>query len=226
MRLTRLGNEVREPDPLRVIIMDFDGVVIESNAVKTEAFQKVFSRFPEYTHVMMDFHSAHVSVSRFVKFEHLMGLMGKSSDTELMGTIAADFSNRVVQGILDVPLVPGAETFLTKVTQRVPVYLASVTPAEELALVLARRGLTRWFRRVYGCPPWTKPDAIRDVVVREGILPQDVLLIGDSAGDQRAAQEIGVRFLARDSGLIFHEPAPLCFADLNEIGAYLEELLP
>ena len=221
-----MENEAREPDSLRVIIMDFDGVVIESNAVKTEAFQQVFSRFPDYTEVMMAFHHAHVSVSRFAKFEHLIGLMGKHNDTDLMDSISVDFSNRVVQGILRVPLVPGAETFLNKATQRVPVYLASVTPAEELALILDRRGLAQWFRRVYGCPPWAKPDAIRDVVAREGILPQDVLLIGDSAGDQRAAQEAGVRFLARDSGLIFHEPVPSCFADLNEIGIYIEELLP
>lgn len=220
-----MRNDVRELDSLRVIIMDFDGVVIESNGVKTDAFEHVFARFPDHAQTMMAFHHAHVSLSRFAKFDHLLGLLGKSDDVDLRDDIAADFSSRVVGGILRVPLVPGAETFLKMATNGLPVYLASVTPAEELNLILDRRGLYRWFRGVYGCPPWTKPGAVRDVLTREGAVPQDALLIGDSAGDQRAARETGVRFLARNSGLAFDEPAPLSFADLNEITAYLKDIL-
>lgn len=212
--------------PLRVLILDFDGVVIESNAVKTEAFHHVFARFPEHAEAMMAFHHARVSLSRFAKFDHLLALMGRADDTALMADIAADFSKRVLEGMMAVPLVQGAETFLRKVTPLLPVYLASVTPAEELAGILAQRGLAHWFRDVYGCPPWTKRDAIRDVLAREGVKPGEALLIGDSAGDQRAAQMTGVDFLARDSGLSFDAPAPLIFPDLNEITQYLDELLP
>lgn len=208
---------------LRVLILDFDGVVIESNAVKTQAFQHVFARFPEHTEAIMAFHHAHVSLSRFAKFEHLLALMGRADDAALQADIAADFSRRVLEGMMAVPLVPGAETLLRKVKPRLPVYLASVTPEAELALILAKRGLAHWFRDVYGCPPWTKPDAIRDVLAREGVKPRDALLIGDSAEDQRAAQITGVNFLARDSGLSFDAPAPLCFADLNEITQHLHE---
>jgi len=210
----------------RVLILDFDGVVIESNAVKTEAFRQVFSRFPEQAEAMVAFHLANISLSRFAKFEHLLAMMGRANDAVLQADIAADFSKRVFEGLAAVPLVPGAEIFLRKMTPRLPVYLASVTPAEELAGILAKRELTHWFRDVYGCPPWTKPAAIRDVITREGLRPGEALLIGDSAGDQHAAQMTGVEFLARDSGLSFDGPAPLIFADLNEISDYLEESWP
>ncbi|RJQ25918.1 HAD family hydrolase [Candidatus Parcubacteria bacterium] len=211
---------------LRVLILDFDGVVIESNAVKTEAFQHVFARFPEHAETMMTFHHANVSLSRFAKFEHLLALMGRTDDAALMANIAADFSRRVTEGMMSVPLVHGAETFFHKVTPRLPVYLASVTPAKDLAWILAQRGLAHWFREVYGCPPWTKPAAIRDVLTREGVKPGNALLIGDSYGDQRAAQMTGIDFLARDSGLNFDAPTPLIFADLNEISEHIEGLLP
>jgi len=211
---------------VRIIILDFDGVVIESNDVKTYAFHHVFVRFPEHAEAMMAFHHEHVSLSRFAKFEHLLALMGRTGDSALMADIANDFSRRVHDGMMNVSLVPGAENFLRQVTPRLPVYLVSVTPADELVEILAQRGLTQWFHDVYGCPPWTKPDAIRDVLAREGVKPDEVLMIGDSGGDQRAAQMTGVDFLARDSGLRFDTPAPLAFADLNEIARYLEELLP
>jgi phosphoglycolate phosphatase-like HAD superfamily hydrolase len=210
---------------LRVLILDFDGVVIESNAVKTQAFEKVFVRFPQCAEAMMAFHHAHVSVSRFAKFDHLAELMGRGDDVALKSEVAADFSRYVLEGMMAVPLVPGAEAFLQMAKARLSLYLASVTPEPELKLILAERGLAHWFRDVYGCPPWTKPDAIRHVLGKENVKPGDALLIGDSAGDQRAASETGVHFLARDSGLSFDEPAPLAFADLHEIAHHLKELL-
>ena len=72
---------------LRVLILDFDGVVIESNAVKTEAFQHVFARFPKYAEAMMAFHHTHVSLSRFAKFKHLLALIGRADDTTLMACL-------------------------------------------------------------------------------------------------------------------------------------------
>lgn len=210
-------------DSLRVLILDFDGVVIESNAVKTQAFEKVFARFPEHSETMMAFHREYVSVSRFAKFDHLAKLMGRADDAVLKADIAADFSRYALEGIIAVPLVAGAEAFLQWAKDKLPVYLASVTPEPELKLILAERGLAHWFHDVYGCPPWTKPNAIRDVLLKNNVKPGSALLIGDSAGDQRAALETGVRFLARDSGLSFDEPAPVAFADLHEIAQYLKE---
>lgn len=212
---------------LRVLVLDFDGVVLESNAVKTEAFHDVFARFPEHCEAMMAYHKTHVSVTRFAKFDQLLERLGRSGDMTLRAEIAEDFSRRTLERMMTVPFVPGAEALLLEMTARLPVYLASVTPAKDLEAVLDQRGLRRWFRDVYGCPPWTKADAVRDVLRREGCLPDDVLLLGDSAGDQHAAAETGVDFLARDSGLPFDEPAPsVIFRDLNAVTNYLRPRLP
>jgi phosphoglycolate phosphatase-like HAD superfamily hydrolase len=208
---------------LQVLILDFDGVVVESNAVKTQAFEKVFARFPEHSEAMMAFHHEYVSVSRFAKFDHLAKRLGRADDAALKADIAADFSRHVLKGMMAVPLVPGVEAFLQWVKDRFPVYLASVTPEPELKLILSERRLTHWFCDAYGCPPWTKPNAIRDILLKNKVKPGGVMLIGDSAGDQRAALETGVRFLARNSGLSFDEPSPLVFADLHEIAQYLKE---
>ena len=208
---------------IQVLILDFDGVVIESNEVKTEAFIRVFGRFPEHAEVMMKFHHDHVSLSRFDKFQHLLSLMGRNDDAGLKEDIAQDFSLRVLEGMMTVPLVSGALEFLRLVTPRMPVYLASVTPAEELVLILKQRELLPWFRGVYGCPPWTKSDAIQNVLSKEGLMPEQALLIGDSAGDQRAAKSCGVEFLARNSGLNFDLPFPRTFMDLNEIVNYFNK---
>jgi len=211
---------------LEVLILDFDGVIVESNDVKTEAFRELFSRFPEHSQSMMAYHHTHISVTRFAKFDHLLTLVGRPGDPKLRSELADRFSELVFERMLSVPLVPGADSFLRKMTTKVPVYLASVTPAEELEKILCHRELDHWFRGVYGCPPWTKPKAIVDVLARERVTPEKALLIGDSGGDQRAALETGIRFLARDSGLSFDDPTPRSFPDMNRLGDHLAGCLP
>ena len=212
---------------LRVLVLDFDGVIVESNDVKTESFRDVFARFPEHLEAMMEYHRANVSASRFAKFEHLLQRLGRTGDVTLGTELATEFSRRTLDRIATVPFVAGAEMFLREVTPRLPVYLASVTPAEDLAVILQRRGLQAWFRDVYGCPPWTKSDAVRDVLRREACTSDEALFVGDSAGDQRAAAETGVQFVARDSGLPFDEPTPpALFPDLAAVAAHIRNRLP
>jgi beta-phosphoglucomutase-like phosphatase (HAD superfamily) len=210
---------------IEALILDFDGVVIESNNIKTEAFYEVFEQYPQFTKEMMDFHHAHVSLSRFAKFEHLLELLDRKGDITFRNELATDFSKRTKKKILSVPFVNGAEAFLRKMTSILPVYLASVTPDEELIYILEKRGLEKNFKKVYGCPPWTKTEAIKDILKQENVLPENTLLIGDSAGDQRAANSTGICFLARDSGLSFDQPLPQKFKDLNQISEHLNEFL-
>ena len=211
--------------PPKTIILDFDGVVIESNALKTQAFAKVFGRFPEYAAEMLRFHTDNISLSRFTKFDYLLELLGRKHDQLLREDIATDFSKTMMEEMVTVPLVTGALSFLNTITAQLPIYLASVTPETELRYILGQRNLAKWFTGIYGCPPWTKPAAISDVLQRESLTASDALLIGDSAGDQAAATATGVSFLARNSGLQFEEPYPTSFQDMDAVSSYIQTML-
>jgi phosphoglycolate phosphatase-like HAD superfamily hydrolase len=213
-------------DALRGLILDFDGVILESNHLKTAAFAQVFARFPEHAADMMAYHYAHVSESRFVKFRHLVSeRLGRSADDPLVGELADRFSAEMQRQLASCSFVPGAEGFLQTVHGRLPVFLASVTPQDELDALLDARRLTHYFTKVYGCPPWTKPRAVAEVVTASGG-PDGLLLIGDSAGDQRAAAANGIEFLGRDSGLPFDDPRPPAFPDMAAMTRAVAPRLP
>ena len=67
---------------LRVLILDFDGVILESNEIKTGAFRQVCSGYPAHLDAMMRYHERNVSLSRYVKFNYLVStLLQRPGDT-------------------------------------------------------------------------------------------------------------------------------------------------
>jgi phosphoglycolate phosphatase-like HAD superfamily hydrolase len=211
--------------PIGAVIFDFDGVIVESNDVKTAAFGELFSRFPEHAESMMKFHHEHVSASRFAKFDQLLKLLGREQDLALRDELAREFSRLSIERVVAVPYVRGALDLLQALQGKLPLYLASVTPADDLLRIIERRQLRHYFKGIYGCPPWNKADAVADILKIEGLSPQQVVLVGDSAGDQRAAEQNGVGFVARNSGLPFAAPPLHEFSDLTGIRTFIEERL-
>jgi phosphoglycolate phosphatase-like HAD superfamily hydrolase len=207
-------------DGIKILIFDFDGVIVESNGIKDEVFRKIFSNYPDYYEEMMVYHKDHVSESRVKKFDYLLKIMGREFDAQGKEKLMKDFSDFSLKLMESVSFVAGAKEMLEKASH-LPLYLASVTPIEDLEQILRKLNLRVFFKDVYGCPPWTKPDAILSILDREKITPDEALLIGDSAGDQRSAKLTGIKFIARNSGLPFDEPTPRLFNNLFEIAHYL-----
>jgi phosphoglycolate phosphatase-like HAD superfamily hydrolase len=209
--IQKYGNqlaELFETGKLRLIILDFDGVIVESNDIKDRVFRKIFDGFPEYSEELWQYHRTYVSVSRYQKFDYLLEKIGRKDDRSFKTELLNSFSSHTLELMKTVPFVKGAKEFLDRLSVKLPLYLASVTPIEDLDIILDNLGIGSYFKAVYGCPPWTKPNAVRDILKRENTNAESAVLIGDSYGDQRAAKETGVQFIGRDSGLGFEEPYP------------------
>lgn len=203
---------------IKLIILDFDGVIIESNAVKMKVFGEIFGRFPEHAAGMRAYVAANINAPRLTVFRHLVHeRLGRAADDGMVDDLVAEFSTRTLNCLSQCELVRGAAEFLSRYYSRVPLFLASVTPAADLERTVAAHKLTRYFSALYGCPPWTKPGAVRHILERECAAPADALLIGDTEGDLLAARETGVTFIARDSGASFSEELPEIYPDLFAI---------
>jgi phosphoglycolate phosphatase-like HAD superfamily hydrolase len=210
--------ELFDAGKLQLIILDFDGVIVESNDIKDRVFRKIFDRFPEYREELWQYHKNHISVSRYEKFDHLLEKIGRKDDLGFKTELLNSFSFNTMELMKTVPFVKGAKEFLDHLFGKLPLYLASVTPIDDLDIILDNLGIRSYFKAVYGCPPWTKPNAVRDILQRENAKAELAVLIGDSYGDQRAAKETGIQFIGRNSGLGFRKPHPsIVVHDLEEL---------
>jgi beta-phosphoglucomutase-like phosphatase (HAD superfamily) len=123
-------------EKIELIILDFDGVIVESNDTKDKVFNEIFSRYPAQHEKALQFHRTNVSLSRYAKFDHLLELIGEPGNTELKNKLLADFSATTLEIMRSIPFVNGAMDFLQDMYQRIPLYLASVTPIEDLQIIL------------------------------------------------------------------------------------------
>lgn len=182
----------------RALIFDFDGVIVESENIKTRAFMMLYR--PHGTVVVeaaVAHHQANGGISRRkkIRFCHKT-LLGIDLDEEALDALAGRFSALIEDEVVGCPWVPGAQAVLEAELGRRPMFVVSGTPQDELDRIIERRGLGRFFVEVHGSPP-EKPPVIRDILARHRLAPDDVLFVGDSLADWRAAHETSVHFIGR-----------------------------
>ena len=183
------------------LLLDFDGVIVESTDIKTRAFAEMFGEYPEHLGAIINYHRQHVGVSRYKKFAWIYQELLRQPITEaLLKSLGARFSETVFEKIIRAPFVPGAlETLASCASTGVPVFIISGTPHEELLRILELRGLQELVTQAWGTPT-EKTDAIRFIQSHYGIETTEMLFVGDGMVDYTAATSEGVAFLARDSG--------------------------
>ena len=211
---------------IRAVILDFDGVLAESNEEKEAAFEELFSLYPEHFDSMRAFHIEHLHRPRRVKFAHYVEhIMQQPGNGELVDRMAAEFSALVADRVINCPEVPGASDFLREFSQRLPLYISSVTPQIELEKIVEGRGINPYIKEAFGDPPHAKDEAVQVILRREELAPHQVVFVGDSNSDYLVAQKGGLVFLGRDSGQPFPDADLSLFADLHGVADSLRSLL-
>jgi phosphoglycolate phosphatase-like HAD superfamily hydrolase len=208
---------------LRAVIFDFDGIIVESDAIKTEAFVSVAEAFfPGSREAMRAYHAIHRGVSRYGKFAWLCREFSNREITpEESRAMAEMYVGLTLDAVLACPAVPGFMETAGAWYGRVPLFVASGTPEEELAAILHARDLTPFFKGISGTPP-EKEFLLRDILRNADVPPSAAVMVGDSQTDMDAAIANGTKFFGRgeqfkNSGFPWH-------TDLAPLNAYLETL--
>ena len=183
---------------IRGVLFDFDGVIVESAEVKTEAFRKLFEKeYPKYAEEIVDYHKGNMGISRYVKFQHIYERIIKQPySREVEGKLGKRFSEFVVSAVLSAPFVAGAVGFLKRNHERYAMYVVSGTPETELAAIVDKRGIKSYFKDVYGSPR-KKEEIAREILLRNHWKPDEVAFVGDAESDREASERCGVHFICR-----------------------------
>ena len=211
---------------IKAIIFDFDGVLLESTHVKTKAFRKLFSRWPDKADEGVAFHLKNMGISRYVKFKHFYeNIISERYSEEIGLKLGSEFSDIVLDEIKIAPFVKGAETFLDNFHSKYSFYIASGTPDEELLEIVSFKRIDRYFGGIFGSS-LTKAEIIKNILGTESLKNNMVVYVGDAVSDKKAAEDTGVHFVLR----VTHENHDLrssCkyeISDITELEGRIKEI--
>jgi len=181
----------------KAILFDFDGVICESNEVKTQAFKKLFSDYPAHMERILAYHKVNGGISRFRKFSYIYSdILNKALDEEEAEALGKKFSRYVYDAVVASPYVPGAYEFLEKHHRELPLFIVSGTPQKEIISIVRQKRLDRFFRGVYGSPA-TKSDIIRRILRENMLRANDIVFVGDTINDVEGARKAGIEIIGR-----------------------------
>ncbi len=192
--------------PLQALFFDFDGVLVDSNSPKTDAFRTLFAGYGEETVAeIVAYHKRHGGISRVkkIQYAHQHIIKQPLTDAELMCWATA-YSDLVVNQVIDVPWIDGAQEFLDSTLDCLPVFVISGTPEEELKYIITRRNMAGYFQRILGSPK-SKPEHIRNLLASFKLTAENCVFIGDALTDYNAARETGLHFVGIQGEIAFPE---------------------
>ena len=179
------------------IVFDCDGVVLDSNVLKTEAYfrtAKNLGASDEEAQALVDYHVRLGGISRYHKFDYyLREILQKPATKEAIQVLLDEFGRELEIGLMQCEMAAGLEV-LRASTPNAKWSILSGGDQQELRKLFASRHIDHLFDGgIFG-----SPDNKDEVLARKksnGNLQFPALYIGDSKYDYEAATRAGLDFI-------------------------------
>jgi HAD superfamily hydrolase (TIGR01549 family) len=184
-------------DKYKAFFFDFDGVVVDSLDIKTEAFGQLYEPFGEEIMLRVkEYHLANGGVSRFEKIRYYhRNLLNKEISQEQVSALAEKFSDIVFAKVMKAPFISGVIEFLDLLKQnQKKMFVISATPDSEIKRIVGGRQLDKYFLDIKGSPI-AKKENLSCLIKKEKVDVSKCVYFGDALQDFNAAISLGVAFV-------------------------------
>ena len=219
----------RRAETVACIVFDFDGVLVDSNAVKRKAYYEALADIPGSSDVIaallggptVEPADRYHTMGRIVSLLRARALLPGEDSSRLIAERTDRYTRICARDLPRCDEVPGASQVLARLSQTHHLYVNSATPEPILRIAVGKRGWATYFREVLGSPT-TKAANLQRIALAESIEPRRILFVGDSEVDRRAAEQCHCAFV----GLVIEEgrfdvPVQRVVTDLSNLSSLL-----
>ncbi len=212
---------------IRCIVFDFDGTLVVSNHIKLQTFYEVtYSHDPTGSTVtrILEQYPAKDRHGVFLEIVHelvVKNQIPKHQSPEALATQwAEDYTFSCEQAIATCEEVPGTTETLRWISQQnIPIFINSRTPTPTLNRLVTLRSFDRYTSKIYGAPA-TKTENLWLIQNLAQARFQEILFVGDSEDDRKAALEVGCHFVGvilGEQNRFSHPPPEIQISDLYQL---------
>jgi len=181
---------MRPIEEYKTIAFDCDGVIFNSNSIKTDAFYEVALPYgTEAADALKAHHTSYGGVSRNCKFSYLFSnILRRAPEPGEIDALLKRYGDRVSSELMVVEITPGLETFRAETRPSNWVVISGGNQAE-LRSLFSKRNLNHLFdtNNIFGSPR-SKSEIVWDEE-KKGLLSSPLLFLGDSHYDYEVAKQ-------------------------------------
>jgi len=174
---------------IKNIIFDFDGVILDSIPVKTEAFRKLFELYDtQKVEELIEYHLQNGGKSRYVKIKYFFNeiLKQEISEKEVL-QYAESYSKLTKEELANKKyLISDSIGFIEQNHKKYNMHVASGADEVDLKYICDSLYLGKYFLSINGSPK-IKSTIVKDILEQNSYIKEETILIGDSINDYEAA---------------------------------------
>ena len=180
----------------RYHLFDCDGVILDSNKIKSEVFFETASLYStEHAERATKYYKSTAGTPRIDKvyyfFEEILEI--KVTD-QLIEEFLKNFNKISLEKLFTCNRILGVESYLNMISLDSQSFVVSGAPQDELRKILSKQGLSTKFQEILGSPT-EKANNIEYLMRKYNLSPKDCIFYGDSEVDYLSASEHGIDFI-------------------------------
>lgn len=199
---------------IKNIIFDFDGVILDSVSMKTEAFRCLFDSFEAIdVNTFIVYHQKNGGISRYAKIRYFFEtILGQPIEEAEIRRYANRYSELTKEALIQPNyFIKDCMEFIQEHYQSFRMHIASGADEEDLRYICDHLGVTHYFVSIHGSPT-PKNHLVKTLLFTNAYSFEETILIGDSINDYDAAKENTIAFYGYNNSA------------LKPLGHYLESM--
>tara|TARA_B110000977_G_scaffold195170_1_gene273090 strand:+ start:475 stop:1104 length:630 start_codon:yes stop_codon:yes gene_type:complete len=181
----------------KTILWDFDGVILNSNIIRTKGFIEIFKDFPNnYTAQLVKYHEEMGGLSRYHKIEYFFTkIMKKKINQEEIFFYAEKYKSFMLNNLVNKRFIINETLDYIKQNRNIfSMHIVSASDENELKQICKELEIDSFFCSIHGSPT-SKKENIMSLLKFNKLTKREVVLIGDSINDYEAAVHNKIDFI-------------------------------
>ena len=206
----------------KIMVFDFDGVIIDSAEVKIDEYRNLFSQFTKNETTLneiINIYKNSAGIPRETTLKKVFKVvLNKTISNQEVENLSLDFSKRIFRRLEAIEPLKGVLEYLT-IHREVNKYIISGAPNSDVSYLTKKLKLSKYFKSIKG-GPLNKKNEMINIRKLTNVKAQEIVYFGDQKNDCIAAKSAGVGFIGINAGSNLDKMKCRKFSDFKKLIDY------